>query len=236
MPEVPVFRKHDRYKAGSYRAYNFKLPARYDSAWFVKLCQFPLWDRTIVDELGSEIDAVDLLDVGCATGRLLANLTQAGAARLSGVDLAPKILEVAREKLAREDAHAELRPADAEDAIPWPAESFDVVTLTGVLHHFYRPHDALVEIRRVLRPGGRLLVIDPCFVTPVRQIINLYLRVLPHEGDCRFYSQRAATELLAIAELHCTRARRVGLSSYLVAAVKAGPVTSERSVERAGHE
>jgi ubiquinone/menaquinone biosynthesis C-methylase UbiE len=220
MPETPVFRKHDRYKAGSYRAYNFKLPVRYDSAWFVKLCQFPLWDRNIVEELGSEIDSVELLDVGCATGRLLANLARAGAVRLSGVDLAPKILEVAREKLAREDAHAELRPADAEDAIPWPAESFDVATLTGVLHHFYRPHDALVEIRRVLRPGGRLILIDPCFFTPARQVINLYLRFFPHEGDCRFYSPRAAIGLLEGAELRCSPGRRVGPLSYLVAAVK----------------
>jgi ubiquinone/menaquinone biosynthesis C-methylase UbiE len=150
MAEIPVFRKHDRYKAGSYRAYNFKMPARYDTAWFVKLCQFPLWDRTIVDALGPRIESLDILDVGCATGRLLANLAGVGAARLSGVDLAPKILDVAREKLAREDAHAELRAADAEDAIPWPAASFDIATLMGVLHHFYRPHDALVEIRRVL--------------------------------------------------------------------------------------
>jgi ubiquinone/menaquinone biosynthesis C-methylase UbiE len=71
MSESPNFRKPDRYKSSSYRAYNFKMPARYDSAYFIKLFQVPLWHRTVVEALQTEIESVDILDVGCGTGTLL---------------------------------------------------------------------------------------------------------------------------------------------------------------------
>ena len=110
----------------------------------------PLVDRTIVQELGPHISSLRILDVGCATGRLLERLAEAGATQLFGVDLAPRILEVAAEKLSKTGTLVDLRTADAEDCLPWDHESFDAITLTGVLHHFFRPRDALAEVRRVL--------------------------------------------------------------------------------------
>jgi ubiquinone/menaquinone biosynthesis C-methylase UbiE len=220
--KAPIFRKHDRYKASSYRAYNFKMPTRYDSSFWMTFCQARLQDRTIISELGPGIASLAILDVGCATGRLLSRLAASGAQQLFGVDLAPNILEVARESLAKQDAHPELHAVDAEDSLPWPSESFDVVTLTGVLHHFYRPHDALRQIHRVLRSGGRVLVLDPCFFPPLRHLMNLCLRVAPHEGDYRFYSPRGALRLLQSVGYRCSRPRRVGLWNYLVAGEKLG--------------
>ncbi len=226
MEEAPVFRKHDRYKASSYRSYNFKMPGRYDTAYFQKLCQMPLWHRTVVEELRPQIESARILDVGCGTGNLLADLARSGATSLAGVDLAPKILDVAREKLSAAHASADLRAADVEDPLPWPAESFDVATLTGTLHHFYRPRDALREIYRVLRPGARLLVVDPGFVTPVRQLFNLYLRLFPHDGDFHFYAPRGATALLASEGFQCAEPKRVGLWAYFLVAVKPQPSAS----------
>lgn len=220
MPHTPIFRKHDRYKASSYRAYNFYMPTRYDSSIWHKFCQTPLWDYTVIDELGAQIASPHILDVGCATGRLLLRLAEAGARRLSGVDLAPRILEVAREKLASHHVEAELRSADVEDSLPWPAESFDVVTLTGVLHHLYRPHDALGEIHRVLRIGGRLILIDPCFFALLRQIFNAYLFLAPHWGDYHFYSRRGAMALLDDASWTELRSRNVGWASFLLTSLK----------------
>ncbi len=221
MSESPRFRKPDRYKSSSYRAYNFKMPARYDSAYLIKLFQLPLWHSVVVDAIRADVKAADILDVGCGTGTLLADLARSGATSLSGVDLAPKILEVAREKISAAGQTADLRAADAEEPLPWAADSFDVATLTGALHHFYRPQDVLAEIHRVLRPGGLLLVVDPCFVTPVRQLFNLYLRVLPpHDGDYHFYAPRQARALLEQQGFECSEPRRVGLWAYFICAAK----------------
>ena len=220
MPsEMPIFRKHDRYKASSYRAHN-AMGARYDTSFWMTFCQVSLVDRAIIEALRPEIASLAVLDVGCATARLLLKLAGTGAECLSGVDLAPDILEVARAKLASHNVQAELRVADAEDLLPWPAGSFDVLTLTGVLHHFYRPGDALSEMHRVLRPGGRLLLADPCFFPVLRWAINLCLRIAPHAGDCRFYSEQTAARLLADAGFRCVRMRRVGLWWYAITATK----------------
>jgi ubiquinone/menaquinone biosynthesis C-methylase UbiE len=220
MVESPAFRKHDRYKASSYRSYNFKMPSRYDRCIWLKFCQAALWDRILVQELRPSIGSLRILDVGCATGRLLERLAEAGATELFGIDLAPRILEVAREKLSWTGALVELRAADAEDTLPWEGDFFDAVTLTGVLHHFFRPGDALAEIRRVLRPGGRVLVVDPCFLPLVRQIVNLALRVAPHDGDFHFCSPREAVGLLTGVGFETKRIRRAGLWAFMVDALK----------------
>jgi ubiquinone/menaquinone biosynthesis C-methylase UbiE len=220
MRHVPDFAKPDRYKASSYRAYNYTLPERYDTCFWMRFCQVSRWDEAIRAEIGPEIESARILDVGCATGRLLDYLARAGAKDLAGVDLAPRIVDMAREKLANLDVEADLRCADAEDQMPWPSGCFDVALLTGVLHHFYRPQDALREIRRVLRPAGRLLIVDPDFVMGIRQVCNLALRLAPHWGDCRLYSRQLAIRLIENAGLRVLAPRSIGLWSYLVSAVK----------------
>jgi SAM-dependent methyltransferase len=91
--------------------------------------------------------------------------------------------------------------------------------LIGVIHHFFRPKDALSEIRRVLRHGGRLLVFDACFFPAVRQIVNAVLRIVPHDGDCRFYSVKAAGRLLAVLGFEIGKVQK-GWGCYLVEGVK----------------
>ncbi len=212
-PENP--RGHvDRYKASSYAAFNDRLPSRYDGSLIVRLCRVGLMDDFVLEQIGDGVGSLAVLDVGCATGRLLDRLAAAGCRDLAGSDLAPRILEVARERLARRGIEAELRQADAEDSLPWPSRRFDVVTLTGVLHHFLAPAAALEGIERVLRPGGRLILADPCFFTPVREFLNLCLRVHPHDGDCRFHSMRGATRLLETQGWRVSVCRRLNWCFY----------------------
>lgn len=161
-------------------------------------------DDFVLNVLGPDVRDYAILDVGCATGRLLERLARAGARKLAGADLAPRVLEVARTKLARLHVEADLQCADAETALPWPAGTFDVVTLTGVLHHFWRPEAALAEVRRVLQAEGKLVISDACFFPPLRELFNLCLRVHPHEGDCHF---RTGVQVQRLLRAHGWEAR-----------------------------
>ncbi len=114
MNPEPESRHYDRYKARSLKAYNSKMVERYDSLFWHRVLKTNAWDEEILAEMGSEIASLRVLDIGCATGRLLSHLAKAGAKHLYGTDLAPNILKVARRKLAGSEAKVELKPADAE--------------------------------------------------------------------------------------------------------------------------
>jgi ArsR family transcriptional regulator len=100
-----------------------------------------------------------LLDLGTGTGRLLelfAPLYRRGV----GIDASTDMLAVARANLDRVGVgHAQVRLGDIYH-LPFPRDSFDVITVHQVLHYLDDPERALGEAARVLRPGGRLLIVD----------------------------------------------------------------------------
>jgi ubiquinone/menaquinone biosynthesis C-methylase UbiE/DNA-binding HxlR family transcriptional regulator len=99
------------------------------------------------------------LDLGTGTARLLelfAPLYQRGV----GIDASTAMLAVARANLDRAGiGHAQVRLGDIYN-LALPKNSFDVVTIHQVLHYLDDPEWAIAEAARVLRPGGRLLVVD----------------------------------------------------------------------------
>jgi ArsR family transcriptional regulator len=100
-----------------------------------------------------------LLDLGTGTGRLL-ELFAPLYARGIGIDTSTDMLAVARANLDRAGiAHAQVRLGDIYN-LPLPRDSFDVVTIHQVLHFLDAPERAIAEAARVLRPGGRLLIVD----------------------------------------------------------------------------
>lgn len=101
----------------------------------------------------------DLLDVGTGTGRILEVLA-GQVERAIGVDLSPDMLMIARSKLERARLrNCVVRKGDMYD-LPVARDSFDAVTLHQVLHYAERPLQAIEEAARVLRPGGRLFIVD----------------------------------------------------------------------------
>jgi ArsR family transcriptional regulator len=100
-----------------------------------------------------------LLDLGTGTGRMLELLAPLYS-RAVGVDASPAMLAVARANLDRTGvAHAQVRLGDIQH-LPFGRNAFDVVTIHQVLHYLDEPERAIAEAARVLRPGGRLLVVD----------------------------------------------------------------------------
>lgn len=100
-----------------------------------------------------------LLDLGTGTGRML-ELMNPLYNRAVGVDASPNMLAVARANLDRAGvANAQVRLGDIYN-LPLPRAAFDVVVIHQVLHFLDDPQRALAEAARVLRPGGRLLIVD----------------------------------------------------------------------------
>jgi ubiquinone/menaquinone biosynthesis C-methylase UbiE len=99
-----------------------------------------------------------ILDAGCGRGETLLACAKAGA-DVAGIDYSEAAVDLTREMLADVQPDADLRVGSVTD-LPWPDESFDRVQFSDVIEHLdpEQTVPALREFRRVLRPGGYLLV------------------------------------------------------------------------------
>jgi len=103
---------------------------------------------------------IRILDVGCGTGVFAAKIRQAlPNAQVVGVDLVVGMLAKGSERWKR---HADaVFPVQADsERLPFARGAFDVVTCANSFHHYPHQDRAVAEMRRVLRPGGRLLLVD----------------------------------------------------------------------------
>jgi len=121
-----------------------------------------------------------VLEIGCATGTLsLAAKRQAGpTGKVVGIDIIPGMIEVSRNKAIQAKLDVTFQVGNIED-IPLPNEHFDVVMCSFMIFHMSEKvrNKGIKEIFRVLKPQGRLLVLDLALPpTPVsRRILKLFL-------------------------------------------------------------
>jgi ubiquinone/menaquinone biosynthesis C-methylase UbiE len=104
----------------------------------------------------SSFSGKQLLEVGFGMGTDLFQFASSGAI-VSGVDLSPEHLRIARQRFSTYGITADLRLGDAED-LPFEDATFDAVYTFGVIHHTPDTQKAVDEIYRVLRPGGRAII------------------------------------------------------------------------------
>ncbi len=147
------------------------------SAWKEGSCrQFDAWsksyDRSILQRIffGPAHDQVirqlptdqpfRLLDVGCGTGRLLSKIVLSRPmASGIGIDLSHQMLEKAMQNCPKVGDRLQLLEGDSE-RLPFGDNSFDYVTCVHSFHHYPNQQRVVNEIFRVLKPGGKLLLVD----------------------------------------------------------------------------
>ena len=118
------------------------------------------WDR-IFGLISGGRSGLDALDVGCGTGFLSFELAARGH-HVTGIDFAAAMLNEARRKTALTNVSVWFEQGDAEN-LPFTARVFDLVVCRHVLWTLPHPEAAVAEWVRVLRPGGRLVVLDSQF-------------------------------------------------------------------------
>jgi 2-polyprenyl-6-hydroxyphenyl methylase / 3-demethylubiquinone-9 3-methyltransferase len=103
------------------------------------------------------LTAARVLDVGCGGGLLAEALSQAGAV-VTGIDLAPGMIEVARLHAAENALKIDYRVAAAEDVARSRPAAFDLVTCMEMLEHVPQPESAVATLAQLARPGGALII------------------------------------------------------------------------------
>ena len=112
------------------------------------------YERPAMIELAGDVHGRRVLDAGCGSGALSEALRAKGAL-VTGFDSSPVMVELARQRLGED---ADLQVADLSLPLPFAEGAFDDVVVSLVLHYLQDWTAPLSELRRVLRPGGRLLL------------------------------------------------------------------------------
>jgi ArsR family transcriptional regulator len=102
---------------------------------------------------------VDVVDIGCGEGYLTIEVAR-WAKRVIAVDRSTAVLTRARALAGRRRAANIVFKRGELDRLPLESDSVDVALLSQALHHAVKPADAMAEAARVVRPGGRVLVLD----------------------------------------------------------------------------
>ncbi|MEU6345890.1 class I SAM-dependent methyltransferase [Streptomyces sp. NPDC046977] len=143
------------------------------------------YERPAMLALAGDVAGRRILDAGCGAGALSAALRERGAV-MSGFDASAGMLELARRRLGTE---ADLKVADLAGPLPYADDTFDVVVASLVLHYLEDWGPPLAELRRVLKPGGRLLVsVDHPFV------ITLMHREAGRQAEYNYFDTTNWTE------------------------------------------
>jgi ubiquinone/menaquinone biosynthesis C-methylase UbiE len=166
------------------------LAATYDRRW--RRYHAEIFARVVRHLSGSQ--APFILDVPCGTGELLRwLLPQVPQARLVGVDGSAAMLDVARRKWTGEP-RVTFQHALA-DALPFGEKTFDWVLCCSSLHYFKRLACVLKEFARVLKPTGRLLLVDWCRNPWHCRLINWW-KVRRDPTHVRIYTTQELERLL----------------------------------------
>jgi len=151
---TPSYAAEPRDKRGFTERYD-RLYTRFAGAYDIAIRVLPVWRAWLRHAL-PYIEGPRVLEVSFGTGWLLTRF--AGEVEAHGIDLNQRMVAIAERNLGRAGLHAELRKANVED-LPYEDDHFDTVVNTMAFSGYPDGARAISELHRVLRPGGRLLII-----------------------------------------------------------------------------
>ena len=168
----------------AYDGLNRVMTLRMDISW-----------RKRVREKVAQIKAGTIRDVATGTGDLAIELSKIEGAHITGVDISQGMLSVGEKKIKELglSERISMQLADSEN-LPFADGSFDAVTVSFGVRNFENLQKGLSELRRVLRPGGRLVILETSVPTrfPYKQGYRLYTRfVVPLMGKFLAKNQNA---------------------------------------------
>ncbi|GAB63240.1 MAG: methyltransferase domain-containing protein [Candidatus Jettenia sp.] len=133
-----------------------------------------------------------VLDIGCGTGALLRSISiKYPSVNLIGIDLSKEMIKVACNKQIKT---CNLVTGNAQH-LPFRSKSFDIVVSCNAFHYLRKPEACLLEIARVLKPQGRIVITDWCDDYIVCRICDLFLRMF-NRAHFKMYGLSACERLL----------------------------------------
>ncbi|MCF6325053.1 MAG: methyltransferase domain-containing protein [Gammaproteobacteria bacterium] len=133
-----------------------------------------------------------LLDIGCGTGALLAAVEQRYPETvLAGIDPTSEMLDVAGERLSN---RVQLQQGWAS-TLPFADDTFDLIVSCNMFHYIREPMVALKEMKRILKPTGRVVITDWCSDYIICKIYDRFLRVF-NQAHSRTYKKSECYQLL----------------------------------------
>ncbi|MBQ7253194.1 MAG: bifunctional demethylmenaquinone methyltransferase/2-methoxy-6-polyprenyl-1,4-benzoquinol methylase UbiE [Bacteroidales bacterium] len=147
-----------------------------------------LWRRVALKKVIDRTSSQNILDAACGTGDFSIAIARAAHrdTMITGADLSENMLSVMNVKVGRAGLQSRIKAIKANcEALPFDNDTFDVVTIAFGIRNFENREVALREFGRVLRPGGKLLVLELSVPQNrfLRRVYNIYFtRVMPWVG------------------------------------------------------
>jgi ubiquinone/menaquinone biosynthesis C-methylase UbiE len=158
---------------------------------------FIKYQKIVVDLI--DFDKVKTsLDIGCGTGWAVSHAygKAGGIGEFYGVDLSPKMIEKA---IANNKNNTQMHFIAGDSAeLPFESNFFDAIISTNSFHHFPNPAKVLTGIYRILKPGGRIYILDPTADGPIHKFVSFLGRLFEKE-HVKMYSTRNYKKMYAKA-------------------------------------